>query len=398
MKVTTSLGLKYLAKNKKRSRATITGIAIVTMLILTVLVLISSFRQYMVDIERNDKNWEAEFIDIKYSKAKEIEKDKNVKEVSLYYNFGYSKESSSNYNEVKGKFEEGSMFNKPFYMRAYDDNAIKNANLKLLSGRMPENSSEVIVSKIISEGDDTSPSILALDIGREIELTFNGEKKTYKIVGKVESLEEDNNTLSINRQGLVTYLDNNIINENLIINARILTNNLQKICSTCDNLIEKLNLKEIQNSSNKLSVEQSQIAQEMQNSLNEQFTQAGLDTSKKEEVDLDSKVTYNKELLNYELVSDVDSSFRDMLFILSFGLTLVISFAAIVVIYTTFKMSYGERIRELGILSSLGMNKKQRRNMLLKESFIIGTIGIIIRNYLRTNIFIFFSSYFTDKY
>ena len=136
----------------------------------------------------------------------------------------------------------------------------------------------------------------------------------------------------------------------------------------------------------------------MQNSLNEQFTQAGLDTSKKEEVDLDSKVTYNKELLNYELVSDVDSSFRDMLFILSFGLTLVISFAAIVVIYTTFKMSYGERIRELGILSSLGMNKKQRRNMLLKESFIIGTIGIIIRNYLRTNIFIFFSSYFTDKY
>ncbi len=56
----------------------------------------------------------------------------------------------------------------------------------------------------------------------------------------------------------------------------------------------------------------------------------------------------------------------------------VITIASILTIYTTFKMSYQERVRELGMLSSIGMNKKQRRNMLLKETLVIATIGIVL--------------------
>jgi len=52
--------------------------------------------------------------------------------------------------------------------------------------------------------------------------------------------------------------------------------------------------------------------------------------------------------------------------------------ASIAVIYTTFKMTYSERIKEFGMLSSIGMNRKQRKSITNKESFILGGIGILL--------------------
>lgn len=44
----------------------------------------------------------------------------------------------------------------------------------------------------------------------------------------------------------------------------------------------------------------------------------------------------------------------------------------------SFKIIYKERIKEFAVITSLGMNKKQRRKMIIKEAIIIATIGIII--------------------
>ena len=89
------------------------------------------------------------------------------------------------------------------------------------------------------------------------------------------------------------------------------------------------------------------------------------------------KIIYNTELLNYECVMEGNSSFRNILFIIASIFIFVISLLSIVVVYTTFKISYTERIRELGMLSSIGTNKKQRRNVLLKETTILGIIVFI---------------------
>ena len=63
-----------------------------------------------------------------------------------------------------------------------------------------------------------------------------------------------------------------------------------------------------------------------------------------------------------------------------FGVTAVsiITIVSIVVIYTTFKISYFERIKEFGMLTSIGMSKKQKNKMLKKEAIILGLIGIPI--------------------
>ena len=47
-------------------------------------------------------------------------------------------------------------------------------------------------------------------------------------------------------------------------------------------------------------------------------------------------------------------------------------------IYTTFKVTYAGRIKEARLLSSIGMDKKNKNNVNFKEAFILGTIGLLL--------------------
>ena len=58
MKITTALALKYLRKNKKRNYAIVLGIALATILLISVFILIASYQEYIVNIIRDEKNWE----------------------------------------------------------------------------------------------------------------------------------------------------------------------------------------------------------------------------------------------------------------------------------------------------------------------------------------------------
>ncbi len=352
MKITTKLAVEYLKKNKRRSAVTLITIIIVSILITAVFSLVSSFRQYMVNIERNNKNWEAEFIDIRYSDALEIAKYDNVKETSLYYDYGYSKEDACKYDRVEKRFDENqvSYFPEPFYMRAYDDNALKNANFKIESGRLPENSNEIILTTFQPiYYDEDNNRILFFNVGDEIELTFGEEKKTYKVVGIVSDLEEGSRTFGETRLGVVTYLDKDTISDSTIVNVRILTNNVKEIKKTTEMIEEDLKLSELPNREKVIQKE---------NSFVESFKQMieaemGKEINNKEEIDSNAKVVYNIDLLSYELVTDINSTFATALFCIGGGFTLIIVFVSITVIYTSFKMTYNDRIRTLGVLSSI---------------------------------------------
>lgn len=47
-------------------------------------------------------------------------------------------------------------------------------------------------------------------------------------------------------------------------------------------------------------------------------------------------------------------------------------------LYSSFKITCEERIKELGVLTSIGCSKKQKNSIIRKEAIILGTIGIII--------------------
>ena len=54
----------------------------------------------------------------------------------------------------------------------------------------------------------------------------------------------------------------------------------------------------------------------------------------------------------------------------------IIAIVSIFMIYDSFAVSYQERARYLGMLASVGATKKQKRNSIYFEGFILGAIGI----------------------
>ena len=86
---------------------------------------------------------------------------------------------------------------------------------------------------------------------------------------------------------------------------------------------------------------------------------------------------YNTELLNYAGVLEVKTDFA--LTVIRFGtvVIIVIMIVSIIMLYTAFKLTYSERIKEFAMLSSIGMDKKQKKSMIKIEAKMLGTIGII---------------------
>ena len=147
------------------------------MLVTVVLTLLSSYQEYMVNIVRNKGNWEAKFTNITYEQAKEIEKDKNIKEISIIQKLGIT-EPIYQFDFIKINLN----------VRAYNLNALKNEKLELIRGRMPQNENEII----IAIHPQTNIEEMPRNIGDKIETKINGEEKIYTIVGEAYNIVFDN--------------------------------------------------------------------------------------------------------------------------------------------------------------------------------------------------------------
>ncbi len=353
MKITTLLSLKYLRKNKRKSIFSIVGLAL-TMAIFTItFILLCSYQEYVTNIMRHERNYEAEFANITYKNAQEIKKDKNIKEISITQHIGTSEENFSN-STTQGSL--GSIMR--IDIIALDENAKKNDHIELMSGRWPNNTHEIVIGAWIpSEGifleDENSTDYM----GKKITITIDGKKEVYEIVGRARNLRNSSGGFSaVWIIPALTYFDEDSFTEDTNVDVSILTNNIQKIYETTNGLAKNLNLY-------------------------------------KTEEEKNTNLKYYTNLLHYELVKVPETKEKPLL--INAGdentkefagdlrnivivLIVIISSASIIVIYTTFKMTYRERIKELGILSSIGMDKKQKKKLLLKEALIITTIAIII--------------------
>ena len=91
-----------------------------------------------------------------------------------------------------------------------------------------------------------------------------------------------------------------------------------------------------------------------------------------------SKLNSNYEVQSYKdmlplLILQMDM-YNEMMFIIDF----VIGLALIFGIINTMLMAVFERIREIGVLMSIGMKNKKIYLMILMEAFVIGIIGTVV--------------------
>ena len=378
MKVLNELSVKDLKLNKKRSIVIIIGIILSTALICGVAGLITSFQNTFIDTAKDSQgNYHAIFYNVPKDELKYIEENRGVEDYYLSEEIGYSYLPKGKISTSTGE-EEKPLVN----VISMNDKFLNNMAINVKDGRLPENDGELAISTRINEKFKTNYKVgdtITLNVGelkgtsenqnanyydetqikktKEIEQEeqateneiVNTTSKTYKIVGiierptvAIEPYEADWFTVitkmqTINKKANIAVLyskPNDYVKNTESINQMVITKSGTK-----------------ENDFNRVS---------------------GLDKTYKS---YKYKIKINKELLAYQGASLDDETLKTIYGLGAFIMGIVLV-SSVFVIRNGFAISITERLKQYGMLSSIGATKKQIKKSVYFEGFILGIIGI----------------------
>ncbi|MDK2564044.1 FtsX-like permease family protein [Romboutsia sedimentorum] len=342
MNLYTSLTLRYLKENKKRTIVTIVGIILSTALICGVGNIFESFMDYQIrETIANNGDFHATFHDIKKDDLDKITKSAGISKSALSDNLGYAKLSEEKLNLVQ--------------VRAFDNTAFKGYQMKLKEGKLPTNSNEIVLSErampLINKkiGDkitlnignriDKNGKYIEISILDDNETIVDGRNKDFKIVGIINKPQNDigNDVVSG-----ITYLDIKEQSNNDTLNVAISANEPSEIYEIATKISKNLGLKVV-------SSDDSGVAYE--------------------------NLLFNEELLILEAASAYSNINEAIYIILFIVITLVVA-CTIATVYNAFSISISERKKQFGILNSIGTTKSQVMKLVLLEAIVVSIIGI----------------------
>ncbi len=196
------------------------------------------------------------------------------------------------------------------------------------------------------------------------------------------------------------------MSDDTTVDVTILANNIQKIYKTTKALANRFEIADYISPEEKLEKEMGIVKNNSTTTNNKAQQKSTLDTSSngntgytgvqqvtgKEESfylklifegisnseDIEPSLEYNTQLLNYAGVLEVDTAFMKSMVAIGIAVIAVIMIVSCVMLYTAFKMTYSERLKEFGMLSSIGMNNKQKKTIIKKEARILSIVGIFV--------------------
>lgn len=342
MNILNELTIKNLKLNKKRTIVTIVGIVLSVALICAVAGMVTSFQATLVNIAITDGgNRHLTIENVSKKDLKYFTNNSHVKSMYLSESFGYAK--VDNINKYK-----------PYaYVVGYTKSAFDNTTLKLVSGRLPENNKEIIVSVPFKNSAKVKiGDTISLDIGKRVctdgtilnqsnpyfveegetdlchEYITDTSKHEYKIVGITERLNYNIEGYSAPGYTLITKIDK--VSDN--INVSLLFKDAKYYKEYINNIANDKDL-------NKYNI------------------------------------TLNDELLRWSGASLSDRT-MNMLYTVAGVVIGIIILTSVFVIKNSFDIANQEKKKMYGMLSSIGATSKQIKKNVLHEGFILGLIGI----------------------
>ena len=342
MNILNELTIKNLKLNKKRTIVTIVGIVLSVALICAVAGMVTSFQATLVNIAITDGgNRHLTIENVSKKDLKYFTNNSHVKSMYLSESFGYAK--VDNINKYK-----------PYaYVVGYTKSAFDNTTLKLVSGRLPENNKEIIVSVPFKNSAKVKiGDTISLDIGKRVctdgtilnqsnpyfveegetdlchEYITDTSKHEYKIVGITERLNYNIEEYSAPGYTLITKIDK--VSDN--INVSLLFKDAKYYKEYINNIAND-------------------------NDLNKY------------------NITLNDELLRWSGASLSDRT-MNMLYTVAGVVIGIIILTSVFVIKNSFDIANQEKKKMYGMLSSIGATSKQIKKNVLHEGFILGLIGI----------------------
>ena len=371
MNVLNNLTIKNLKLNKKRTIVTIIGILLSVALICAVAGMVTSFQATLVNIAITDGgNRHLTIENVSKKDLKYFTNNSHVKSIYLTETLGYAK--YDNMNEYK-----------PYaYVLGYTKEAFENTTLKIVSGRLPQDSGEIVVSVPFQNNAKVKlGDTISLDIGKRVcmdgtilnqsnpyyveegetdlchEYITDTSKHEYKIVGITERLNYNIEGYSAPGYTVITKIDN--VSDN--INVSLLFKDAGYYKEYINNIANDKDL-------NKYNI------------------------------------TLNDELLRWSGVSLSDRT-MNMLYAVAGVVIGIIILTSVFVIKNSFDIANQEKKKMYGMLSSVGATSKQIKKNVLHEGFILGLIGIplgilsgILADYILVIIINYFAKYTSDDF
>ncbi len=395
MNLLNKLTIKNLKLNKKRTIVTIIGIMLSAALITAVASIYSSGIKSLIKFETSEKgDFHVAFYDVPISDIKDFENNRAIQKINITQNVGYAKIDSQ--NEYK-----------PYaYVKAFSKSALENLSVKLTSGRLPQNENEIVIPTHLKTNgriDFKVGDTITLDIGQRVtndnqklnqsnpyninsdtqtveEKIINTTSKTYKIVGIIERPATNIEDYSAPGYTFITYLDDKNIKDEVDIYAKFTKDGTKNVYSITANIlgIDEDIFAMAYKQNTPMSLEQI-------NQIDEQLNKAKYQTN------------VNSYLIILETNPLNSNSGLGELGIVAAIVIGIIVFTSIFCIKNSFDISITEKIKQYGMLKSVGATKKQIRKNVFYEASILGLIGIplgIILGLLASFILIIISNYY----
>lgn len=348
MNILNKISVKNLKLNRKRTISTIIGIILSVSLICAVSSLAVSFQSTLIENAINETGyWHINLINVNDNQIKDIENNRDIKDIYKVKRCGYAKLENSNNKD------------KP-YVKLYsmDNRTFDNLSLKLIEGRYPTNSNEVIISSAIAKDAKVDYKIgdtIKLNVGQrktsddynlnsknpyniEDEQIINAKEHSFKIVGIIKKPD-------VSFEG---YSDPGYT----IISIGINEGEKDLYVSLKNPKQFKTDIPEL------LGI----------NSYDD------LNVIKGEQGKYEDYII-NSELLRWEAFAFSDSTVS-MLYSVIGVVIFVIIFTSVFCIRNSFAIATTEKTKMYSMLASIGTTKKQIRKNVITEGLLLGVIGI----------------------
>ena len=373
MKVLNELSVKDLRLNKKRSIVIIIGIILSTALICGVAGLITSFQKTFVETAKNSQgNYHAIFYNVPKDELKYIEENRSIEDYYLSEELGYS-------YLTNGKTSTGEEEKPLVNIISMNDKFLNNMAINIKDGRLPENDSELAISTRINEKFKTNYKVgdtVTLNVG-ELKGTLENQNANYydeEQIKKTDGTEQTTENEIVNTTSK-TYKIVGII-ERPTVAIEPYEADWFTVITKMQTINKKANIAVLYSKPNDYvknteSINQMVIAKSgtKENDFNRV---RGLDKTYKS---YKYKIKINKELLAYQGASLDDETLKTIYGLGAFIMGIVLV-SSVFVIRNGFAISITERLKQYGMLSSIGATKKQIKKSVYFEGFILGIIGI----------------------
>ena len=367
MNLLNKLTIKNLKLNKRRTIVTIIGIMLSVALITTVSSMFFSIQTSFINYEKKHSgNYHYLFQDVNRKDFNRFKLNKKIETINYVYNYGYSILEGIN-NEYK-----------PYiFVKGYTKDSLENLGVVLLEGNLPKNEFEILVPSHLKYNGKVELKIgdtITLNIGKRLihnsianqnnpyqpnmETLENTKTKEFKVVGTMERPDPKIEPFTAPGYTMITYIDELDIDNSADIYVRYTKSGLKNYHKTTANIL----------------------------GVNPDYYYELINSSPDKIKDFELKyneVYHNKKFTeeqNPRLITLENNFLTDDTII---GLGLAASIVVIVIIFTSifciknsFDISITEKIRQYGMLSSIGATRKQIKKNVYYESLLLGTIGI----------------------